>query len=90
MTVAPDIVDEIRIVTARVAAVEAVTVQIVAPLLEAIEPGIARQLIDGIRASLSAPMQDDVLQLAVEEHLQRLADQIERRVRMKLSPINDP
>lgn len=81
-----DILLEISRVTARLAAAEAVVVQITAPLLEAVEPGLSRQLIETIRTGLTMPTADEFQRLAVEEYLQRLADSIEARVRAKSGP----
>ncbi|MDA9510926.1 hypothetical protein XI09_40985 [Bradyrhizobium sp. CCBAU 11386] len=79
-----DILLEISRVTARLAAAEAVVVQITAPMLEAIEPGLSRQVIQTIRAGLTMPTADEFQRLAVEEYLQRFADSIEARVRSKI------
>ncbi|RXG93034.1 hypothetical protein [Bradyrhizobium zhanjiangense] len=80
-----DIPDEIGRVTARLAAVEALVVQITAPLLEAVEPGLASELIFCIRTGLSFPAKNEFQRLAVEEYLQRVADSIEARVRERMS-----
>lgn len=75
--------DEFARITARLVAAEAVVVQITAPLLEAVGPGLGRELIHTIRAGLSIPTRDEFQSLAVEEYLQRLGDEIEARVRAK-------
>lgn len=80
-----DIIEDISRIAAKLIAVEAVVVQITSPLLEAVEPGLGRELIDTIRAGLNLPLRDDVQQLAVEEYLQRFADDIEARVRAKIA-----
>lgn len=84
MTTEDDIVERIDCVVARLAAVEAVVVQITAPLLEAIEPGLAAELIQGIRAGLNIATHDEFQRLAVDEYLQQLADSVEARVRAKI------
>jgi hypothetical protein len=68
-------------------------VQIVAPLLESIAPELATELISGIRAGLMATTptnSDEISQLAVDEHLQQLADSIETRVRAKIDIRRSP
>jgi hypothetical protein len=81
-----ELFNELHHAAARQAACEAVVVQVVVPLLKAIDPELARELIDGIRAgfTVSTPTQDEFLRLATEEYLQRLADSIEARVRSKI------
>lgn len=79
-----DILLEISRVTVRLAAAEAIIVQITAPMLEAIEPGLSRQVIQTIRTGLTIPAADEFQRLAVEEYLQRFADGIEARVRSKI------
>ncbi|RXG95259.1 hypothetical protein EAS61_19070 [Bradyrhizobium zhanjiangense] len=85
---ARDILDEISRVTARLAAAEALVVQVTAPLLEVLEPGLGRELIECVRAGLSMPTHDDFQALAVEEYLQRLADSIEARVRKRIAAVH--
>jgi hypothetical protein len=85
MSIAHDIADEIRRVEARLAAAEAVIAQVTAPLLEAVEPGLAHEVVQVIRAGLNMPVLDEIQRLAAEEYLQRFADTIEARVRLKLS-----
>lgn len=80
----PNILEEIDRVTARLAATEAVVVQIMAPLLEAVEPGLASEVIQGIRGGLNVTASNELQRLAVEEYLQRLADGVEARVRAKI------
>ncbi|WP_439406402.1 hypothetical protein ACNJX9_34020 [Bradyrhizobium sp. DASA03076] len=79
-----DVLNEIDRFTARLAAAEAVVVQITAPLLEALESGLGREVIDGIRTGINMPTLDEFQKLAVEEYLQQLADNIEARVRAKI------
>ncbi|MCK1456682.1 hypothetical protein IVB36_38835 [Bradyrhizobium sp. 35] len=80
-----DIIEEIGRVAARLAAVEAVSMQIMAPLLEAVEPGLAAEVIACIRVGVNLPSHTDHHRLAAEEYLQRLADSIEARVRAKMA-----
>ncbi|MET4043967.1 hypothetical protein [Bradyrhizobium sp. RT6a] len=84
-TATEDIVEEIGRVAARLAAVEAVAVQIMAPLLEAVEPGLAAEVIGCIRVGVNLPAHSHHHRLAAEEYLQRLADSIEARVRAKIA-----
>ncbi|WP_156944335.1 hypothetical protein [Bradyrhizobium sp. Ec3.3] len=84
MASASDLLNEIGRITARLAATEAIVVQITAPLLEHVQPGLGRELIHAIRAGLSLPTHDEFQSLAAEEYLQRLADNIEARVRTTL------
>lgn len=85
MATESDIIEEIGRVTARLAAVEAVAVQIMSPLLEAIEPGLAMEVIACIRVGVRLPAHTDHHRLAAEEFLQRLADSIEARVRARIA-----
>lgn len=85
MDVQRDILLEISRAAARLAATEAVVVQITAPMLEAVEPGLGRQLIQTIRSGLAMPMGDEFQRLATEEYLQRFADALEARVRSRIS-----
>ena len=65
-------------------AIEAIVMQVLRPLLEAVQPGVAAEVIEVIRAGLNVPAQNEVQRLAAEEYLQRFADDIERRVRAKI------
>jgi hypothetical protein len=60
-----------RRVAAKLIAIEAVVVQILAPLLEAVEPGLAGEVIRMIRAGLNVPALSEFQKLAAEEYLQR-------------------
>ncbi|MDH2341509.1 hypothetical protein [Bradyrhizobium sp. SSUT77] len=80
-----DILNEIGRIAVRLAAAEAVVVQVTAPLLEAVEPGLAHELIQTIRAGLSIPTHNEFQSLAADEYFQRLGDSIEARVRAKIA-----
>jgi hypothetical protein len=81
----PDIREEVDRVAGKLIAIEAVVVQILKPLLEAVQPGVAGEVIEMIRAALILPTQNEFQLLAAEEYLQRFADGIEARVRAKIS-----
>ena len=69
---------------AKLIALEAVVVQILAPLLEAVQPGLAGEVIQMIRAGLNVPTLNEFQKLAAEEYLQSFADDVEARVRAKI------
>jgi len=55
-----------------------------APRLEAVQPGLAGDVIQTIRAGLNVPTLNEFQKLAAEEYLQRFADDVEARVRAKI------
>jgi hypothetical protein len=71
-------------VTARLLAIEAVVVQLLRPLLEAVQPGVAGEVIQVIRAGLNVPTLNEFQKLAAEEFLQRFAGDMERRIGAKI------
>jgi hypothetical protein len=81
-----DIREEVDRVAAKLIAIEAVVVQILKPLLEAVQPGVAGEVIEMIRAALILPTQNEFQRLAAEEYLQKFADGIEARLRAKIGP----
>jgi hypothetical protein len=52
--------------------------------LEAVQPGLAGDVIQTIRAGLNVPTLNEFQKLAAEEYLQRFADDVEARVRAKI------
>jgi hypothetical protein len=78
------ILDEVNRVSAKILATEAVLMQILVPLLEAVEPGSAANVINMIRAGLNAPTLNEFQRLAAEECLQKFADEVEARIRKKV------
>jgi len=52
--------------------------------LEAVQPGLAGDVIQTIRAGLNVPTLNEFPKLAAEEYLQRFADDVEARVRPKI------
>jgi hypothetical protein len=84
MAVAHDLPEEVDRVAGKLIAVEAVVVQILAPLLEPVQPGLAGEVIQLIRAGLNVPTLNEFQKLAAEEYLQSFADDVEARVRAKI------
>jgi hypothetical protein len=78
------IVEEVDRVSARLLATEAIVMQILTPLLEAVEPGLAGNVINMIRAGLNVPTLNEFQRLASEECLQNFADNVEARIRAKV------
>jgi len=80
----PDEREEVDRVAAKLVAIEAVVMQVLRPLLEAVQPGIAAEVIEVIRSGLNIQTYNEIQRLAAEEYLQRFADDIEGRVRAKI------
>jgi hypothetical protein len=84
MAIANDVYAEVDCVAGKLIAIEAVVTQILKPLLEAVQPGLANDVIQAIRAGLNVPTLNEFQKLAAEEFLQRFADDVERRIRAKI------
>lgn len=76
--------EEVDRVAGKLIAIEAVVMQVLRPLLEAVQPGLAGEVIQMIRADLNFPTLNEFQELAAEEYLQRFADDLEARVRAKI------
>ena len=75
--------DQVEQLLARQTAFEAVFVHAVAPVMLQVIPTMALDLVAGMRTGLTvnAPPGTERLQLLAEEHIQSLADRLERQLR---------
>ncbi|MDF0498932.1 hypothetical protein [Bradyrhizobium yuanmingense] len=85
--VTADLRDEIEHLAARQAASDVVLTEVIVPLLVAVGPDLASELVREIRSGLNVrtPAHDERLQLMTEGYLQRSADGIEARIRAKIA-----